>query len=124
METTDPGADDDWDRLRVRQMARLQKRLFLLVNALTLFYTALGSFASASLVSLLGAVFVDTQHRVLYHVCSAIALGAGVVGVGSLVVGCTLLVTETRYAVANLSEEAGMIRDKYKDYVMESDRAD
>src|SRR5215472_7812272 len=38
-----------------RQLERLKKRAALLVRAMGFFYTAIGSFAAASLVSLLGA---------------------------------------------------------------------
>src|SRR5438128_2164240 len=43
-------------RLRARQMRVAERRALLLVRALSAFYLSVGSFAAASLASLLGAV--------------------------------------------------------------------
>ncbi len=88
------------------------------MNALTFIYQAIGSFGSASLVSLLGAVFGATQHHHLFRATAILALIVGVVGVGSLVIGCILLVSETRIAVANLTEEGALVRLKYDQYLL------
>ena len=49
------------------------------------------------------------------------ALIAGVVGVGGLVVGCSLLVTETRVAVQNLTEESNFVRNRYSKFLKPPD---
>ena len=43
------------------QLERLEKRGQKLVGGMTFFYTAVGSFAAASLVSLLGAMLAETR---------------------------------------------------------------
>src|SRR5258708_2840134 len=50
-------ADDPEIRLRLRQLTFAERRVMLLVRALTAFYLAVGSFAGASFASLLGAIF-------------------------------------------------------------------
>ena len=111
---------DEWKRLHISQLTRVERRCVLLMNALTFIYLAIGSFGSASLVSLLGAVFGATQHHHLFQATAILALIVGVVGVGSLVVSCILLVSETRIAVANLTEEGALVRRKYDEYLLNS----
>jgi hypothetical protein len=105
----------EWRDLRLRQLGRVEKRCLLLVNALMFFYTALGSFSASALVSLLGAVVTAAGHRTLYHICAGAALVAGSVGVVGLVIGCSMLLQETRLAVLNLSEEATAVRKRFAD---------
>ncbi|HEX5324932.1 MAG TPA: DUF2721 domain-containing protein [Capsulimonadaceae bacterium] len=112
---------DPVDAMRIRQIGRLERRIKLLLDALAIFYASLGSFAAASLISLLGASLATSTHHILFRVSLGIALVAGVVGVGGLVVGCSLLVTETRIAVANLTEEADFVRHRYSSYLGGSD---
>src|SRR5205823_5681298 len=96
------GKENDPDpeiALRLRQLRSAERRVLLLVRALTAFYLSVGSFAAASLVSLLGAVFFVAGHEALRQVTQVAALGAGLVGVGSLVCGSGLLVWEPRMAL-------------------------
>lgn len=102
------GKEDDPDpdvRLSIRQLRTAERRALFLVRALTAFYLSVGSFAAASLVSLLGAVFFVAQSDVLHMVALTIAMCAGVAGVGGLVTGSGLLVWETRMALRILREE-------------------
>ena len=108
-ETQDPA--DPSVKLRMEAMRSIEKRALLLVRALTSFYVSLGSFAAASLVSLLGAVFFVSHHDSLFRITQSVALLAGVVGVGGLVSGSALLVWETRLTLRILREEtAYMLR--------------
>jgi hypothetical protein len=91
--------------LRLRQLRFAERRALLLVRALTGFYLAVGSFAAASLISLLGAVFVVAHQELLRQITLGAALCAGVAGVGGLVAGSALLVWETRMALRILREE-------------------
>ncbi len=93
-------------KLWSRQIERLQVRAKLLVRAMSFFYTAVGAFAAASLVSVLGASLAASEFRMSFATIAAISLVAGAVGFIGLVVGCTLLVRETRLALLSLSEEA------------------
>src|ERR1700674_4295699 len=53
--------------LRMRQLRVAERRALLLVRALTAFYLSVGSFAAASLVSLLGAVFFVAHSEALHN---------------------------------------------------------
>src|SRR6266403_4691479 len=53
-------------RLTILKLA--ERRILLIVRALTCFYIAIGSFAAASLISLLGAVFVAAQQDLLRQI--------------------------------------------------------
>ena len=97
--------NDETTLMRIRQLRWTQRRALLLVRALSAFYVSVGSFAGASLVSLLGAVFVMLGHDLLRACALAAAFCAGVCGVGGLVVGTGLLVLETRLTLRILGEE-------------------
>jgi hypothetical protein len=94
--------------VRRRQLDITERRAQLLIGALTRFYTSLGAFAASALVSLIGAVVVPIGYRSIEIVVTALALLAGVTGVGGLVFGCVLLIRETRLTVQALREEAGL----------------
>lgn len=86
----------------------------MLVRALSYFYTAVGSFAAASLVSVLGATVAATEYKMSFATIAAVSLIAGTLGFIGLVIGCSFLVRETRLALAILSEEARLIRAQLK----------
>jgi hypothetical protein len=109
------------DRLRVLQLDRSERRAILLLHALTCFYVALGSFAVSALVSLLGSMFANKPIHLLFTIAEIMAIVAGFVGVGGLVIGCTILVTETRLAIMNLSDEAAYVRLHIDDYLKADD---
>lgn len=93
-----------------RQLDRLQIRASMLVQALSYFYTAVGAFAAASLVSVLGATVAATDYKMSFATIAAVSLIAGTLGFIGLTIGCSFLVRETRLALAILSEEARQIR--------------
>ena len=99
-------------RLVILKLA--ERRILLIVRALTCFYIAIGSFAAASLISLLGAVFVAAQQDVLRQVTLAISLCAGIIGVAGLTCGSGLLVFETRMALRGMAEETRFLLSKHK----------
>ena len=106
-------ADDQLEATKtesyLRQLEVGQARLLLLVRALKCYYFSLGSFAAASLVSLLGAVFFVPQRAPLRHGMPVFRSGAGCLGVTNLVYGSSLLVRETRMALLILSEQAALV---------------
>lgn len=114
---TEGAVTDPLTPLRIRQLNRTERRSILMLHALRCFYLGLGSFAAASLVSLIGASVATSEHHIVFRTALGLALATGVVGVAALVFGCTLLVTETRLAVQNVSEEAALLRERYKDYL-------
>ncbi|HEY6249963.1 MAG TPA: DUF2721 domain-containing protein [Candidatus Angelobacter sp.] len=97
-----------------RHIDRLVKRAQLLVRAMSFFYTAVGSFAAASLVSLLAAILAGSRYNLPFTVIAGISFVVGVVGFLGLAVGCSLLVRETRLALLNHSEEARLARSWLK----------
>ncbi|MDQ2799473.1 MAG: DUF2721 domain-containing protein [Armatimonadota bacterium] len=115
--------DDPMTIMRVRQLNRLERRSLLLLYALRVFYLSLGSFAASGLISLVGASVASSPHQILFRITLGIGLITGTVGVGGLVFGCSILVAETRLAVQNVSEEATLVRERFKDYLTASEKA-
>lgn len=96
-------------RLRTNQLRYGTRRVLLLVRALTAFYASLGAFAAASLASLLGAVLVITHHDTGRDAAMLIAFGCGLLGIGGLVGGASVLVLESRLTLAILREESALL---------------
>jgi hypothetical protein len=91
------------ERLGHLQLA--EKRVKLLVRSLTCLYLTVGSFVSASLVSLLGAVLVAAHQDQLRQVALIAAMCAGLTGVAGLLFACAILIRESRLALHLLTEE-------------------
>lgn len=106
--------DDGGNAVRLKLLKYAERRTLLIVRALTCFYVAIGSFAAASLISLLGAVFVAAQQDLLRQITLVVSLCAGIVGVGGLMVGSGLLVFETRMALRGMAEETRFLLSKHK----------
>jgi hypothetical protein len=87
-----------------------EDRALLLLRVLRSFYVGLAAFATATLVSLIGAVVVSSGGGLLGTIFETLAIVAGIVGVGGLSFGALLLVRETRLAVANLQRRVGEAR--------------
>jgi hypothetical protein len=103
-------AGDESAALWVRHLGRLEKRGALLLRAMSFFYGAIGAFAAASLVSVLGASLAASNYRMPFTAFAFISFVAGAVGFVALVVGCAFLVGETRLALASMLEEARLAR--------------
>ena len=99
-------------RRRLRELAAAEQRALLLLHALRSFYVALGAFASAAFVSLLGAVLsrVELEHVVLLLEVAGVT--TGLVAVSAMVYGSALLLQETRIAVRVISERAATVRGR------------
>jgi hypothetical protein len=95
-----------------RQVDRVERQATLLMGAVASIYVALGSFALATLVSLLGAVFVSFPEQWLFRVFGAIGFTLGVIGVTGLVFGCARLFHATRLSLLNIREEGEVIRER------------
>lgn len=94
---------------RLRELAAAETRALMLIRALQSFYTALGAFAAAALISLLGAAAI-TAGRGSSSLFELVAIAAGLIAVGALVHGSILLVRETRIAVQVLRDRAAELR--------------
>jgi len=95
---------------RLSELAATEQRSLLLLTALRSIYIALGSFAFATLISLIGAVLAPLDLGAALRVIEALAVAAGIVAVGALVHGATVLVRETRVVVQLLHERAESVR--------------
>ena len=94
------------------QVDRTERQAVLLLGALHACYVAIGSFASASLISILGAGLAATQFESAFHVLAFVALLIGLVGAGGLVWACVRLLGATRLSMQNMTEEAALIRSR------------
>jgi hypothetical protein len=104
------GAHTDGDGRRLNELAVTEDRAILLVRALRSFYTALGAFAVATLVSLVGAVAATAAGGVAVKTMEVVALIAGAIAVAALVHGSLLLLRETSRAVDIMREGTRLLR--------------
>jgi hypothetical protein len=88
------------------QLEALRVRWTLVLRALKFFYTSLGSFAAAALISLFGSVFAASGLHLAFNFIALLGLLAGTLGVAGVVFGSIIMVQETRLAFRNLAEEA------------------
>jgi hypothetical protein len=95
---------------RLRELAATEQRSLMLLAALRSFYVALGGFASAALVSLLGAVMVPLSVVAAVRVLEVVGVLTGLLAVGALVHGSVVLVRETRIVVRVLQERAASVQ--------------
>jgi hypothetical protein len=107
------GKDSADYRVRVNQLERLQSRSQLLIRALRTFYAALGSFAAAALLSVIGSVLTYYNQAFAFHAAAMLGLLVGVAGVLNLIFGLSRALRETRLAVRDLAEEAELARNKF-----------
>ena len=97
---------------RLRELATSERRAAMLVAALQRFYIALGGFALAALISLLGAVLAPLETPTIVTALELAGVAAGLLAVGALVHGAATLVRETRVALAVLRERAAQIQSR------------
>jgi hypothetical protein len=103
--------DAEAERL-LKQVNRVEKQASLLLRALRCIYMALGAFAAASLVTVLGAGLGHWQAAEWFPALVAAGLVLGFAGVANLVWGCWNLVQVTRLSLLNIREEAALIREQ------------
>jgi len=92
------------------QVDRVERQAVLLLRALHSIYVALGSFAAATLVTLLGAGLASFQEAFWFRWLAGLGLVLGFAGVGGLVFGSLLLFRATQLSLANIRDEAALIR--------------
>lgn len=88
------------------QLAGLRQRARYLFWALRLIYAALGAFASAALIAVLGSALTMAQIPVVFQASAIVGLVVGAAGVTGLAVGCVLMVNEVRLALMLTQQEA------------------
>lgn len=88
-----------------KQLKRLRRRGNLLLTALRFFYAALGMFAASALSAVIGSAFLSYDLDMAFHAAAVFGFLVGSGGVIGIVVGCFLMVRETRFAVQSVEEE-------------------
>lgn len=96
----------------IGQANRVEKQAIQLLRALHSIYIALGAFAGATLVTLVGAGLAIFHSTVWNQISAFAGIALGTVGVGGLVYGSMNLLAATRLSLYNLREEAELIRDR------------
>ena len=94
------------------EMNASAERSELLIRALRAFYFAMGAFALATLLSLLGLAMETFDPLGLVRPLEILALAAGVFAFGGLVTGAVQLLRETRLAVRQLDIRSRNLRAK------------
>jgi hypothetical protein len=107
----------------VEQVNRVERQAVLLLDAMRAIYVALGAFAAASLVTLLGAVLGPWETVSIVRLIVGTGLFLGFLGVAGLVAGCVNLFQATRLSMVNIREEAGLIRARQHQKDPKSPRA-
>lgn len=98
---------------RMKELTAAEGRTLLLLRSLRSFYVALGAFAFAAFVSLLGAVTAQIKLAAIVLPLELAGVAAGFVAVAALVNGSVLLLRETRIAVQVVSERADTVRERF-----------
>ena len=93
---------------------RTESQGLLLLGALHWIYTALGCFAGATLITLLGAVADQFSHILPMRIVVGLALIMGIGGVAGLVGGCVHLFKATQLSLISIREEAAAIRLRHE----------
>ena len=101
-------------QLELRQLQTAERRVLIIVRAMTAFYLAVGSFAFGTMMALLGATFLAQD---LVAVAASWAMSATVlacvVGVAAIMAGSLGLVFESRLTFRILRVEADLARERY-----------
>ncbi len=103
------GLPADESKRLVSQVDRVERQALLLLGALHAIYVAVGAFAGATLVTLLGASFAARAEH-WFRPFAAGGLALGFVGASGLVLGTTFLFRATRLSLVSIREEASLIR--------------
>jgi len=95
---------------RLGEFTATEQRSLELLAGLRSVYIASGSFASATLVSLFGALIVPIGAVALVRVLEVCAVVAGLVALSALIYASVVLIRETRIVVQVLQEQAAIVR--------------
>jgi hypothetical protein len=95
---------------RLHELSVAEERSMMLLRVLQSFYIALGGFAVATLVSLVGAVLASFFPGLIITVLELLAVASGGVAVGALVRGSIMLVRETNLAVTVMHDRITGVR--------------
>jgi hypothetical protein len=105
---------------RLNDLDAAEHRAILLVAALQRFYVAMGGFALATFVSLLGATLAAMGQAVAVQILELAGIAAGLLAVAGMVHGSVLLIRETRIALRVMSDRVERIKTR-ADFVAAGD---
>jgi uncharacterized protein DUF2721 len=105
---------DPWRVAYLHILGFAERRILMLCRALNAYYISIGSFATAALVSLFGAVFFAAQWQWMGMAAMGLSLLVGVVGVGGLAFGSAILVLETRVTLRSLGAETQFLLSHHR----------
>ncbi len=94
----------------IAQVSRAERQGLLLLSALHWIYVAIGSFAAASLVTLIGAGVGQLGNTFMMRIIVGAGLLLGISGISGLIGGCVNLFKATQLSLVNIREEAELIR--------------
>jgi hypothetical protein len=101
---------------RLRELADTEQRAVMLLSVLRCFYTAMGSFAFATFIALVGAVVANLVPVWMLRSVAGAAVAVALVAVGAIVYGSVILMRETRIAVDILTQRAAEAREQYSQW--------
>lgn len=90
-----------------------ERRVRVIVAALTAFYLAVGAFAFSTMIALIGAGFLTQDLSSWLPAVVKTTTAAAAIGVASIVFGALSLVFESRLTFALLHAEADLVRRRY-----------
>lgn len=96
----------------LKQVNRLERQAALLLRALYWIYIALGAFAGATLVMLLGEAAAAFLGAVWFRGFAASGILLSLMGVAGLVFGSATLFRSTQISMTTICEEATLIRQR------------
>jgi len=100
-------------QLELQQLQSAERRVLIIVRALTAFYLAVGSFAFGTMLALIGATLVTPDHDVMRLWTMRVTITACVIGVAAIMSGSLSLVFESRLTFQILRVEADLVRERY-----------
>jgi hypothetical protein len=104
--------DETKRALLLEMLRRVQRQAAMLLHALRSAYVAIGSFVTASLISILGAGVAASKFHDLFVGFAGLALAVGVFGAGGIVSASVNLLGATRLALMNINEEVQAIEKR------------
>lgn len=94
------------EEAHLEELREVQRRVRMLVNALSCFYLAVATFALATLGSIAGAIAAQFWAGTPVLLIATLAIASGVVGFAGFIAGAVLMTRESRLAQRSLLREA------------------
>ena len=99
-------------QLELQQLRAAERRVLIIVRALTAFYLAVGSFAFGTMLALIGATLVSPDHDITRAWVLRLTILACVIGVAAIMSGSLALVVESRLTFRILRVESDLMRER------------